>query len=55
MLVLTRKMGEVICVGPDVKLHVVSIRGNRIRIGIEAPDDMVIQRLEIVQEPKDEK
>ena len=47
MLVLTRKLGEVIAIGDNVKIKVVDLKGNQVRIGIEAPDDMRIYREEI--------
>ena len=47
MLVLSRKRGEFIRIGDDVRVVVVDIRGDKVRIGIEAPDDVVIDRDEV--------
>jgi carbon storage regulator len=49
MLTLTRKPGEWIEVGPDVKIVVKEIRGGAVRIGIEAPDDVKIYRGELAE------
>jgi len=51
MLVLSRKSGEAIKIGDDVTLTVLSIKGNRVRIGIEAPSDCRIVRDEVRQDP----
>ena len=47
MLVLSRKPGESIRIGDDIKVTVVKIRGNRVRVGIEAPDGIHIVRGEL--------
>ncbi len=47
MLVLTRKVGEGIVIGGDIKLTVIEVKGGGIRIGIEAPRDKKIYRQEI--------
>lgn len=47
MLVLSRKKNEVICIGSDVEITVVEIRGDKVRLGIDAPDHVVIDRLEV--------
>ena len=47
MLVLSRKENESILIGDDIKLIVTKIGGGRVRIGIEAPDDVVILRSEV--------
>lgn len=46
-LVLSRKVGETVCVGNDVVVSVVSIRGNKVRLLFEAPPDMRVDRLEV--------
>lgn len=48
MLVLTRKTGERILIGEDIYLTVIEVRGESIRIGIDAPRGVQIQRGEIV-------
>ncbi len=47
MLVLTRRAGEAIVIDGHIRLTVVSVRGDRIRIGIEAPPSVVVDRQEI--------
>lgn len=47
MLVLTRKTGEAIRIGDSVSLTVLEVKGNQVRIGIEAPDDVVVYREEV--------
>lgn len=54
MLILTRKIGESILVGDDIRLVVLEIRGRQIRLGIEAPADIVVLREEIAQRLADE-
>ena len=49
MLVLTRKPGEKICVGDNITVTVVEVTGNRIRLGIEAPEEVRILRSELYQ------
>lgn len=53
MLVLTRKVNEEIMVGDDVRITIVHIHGNKVRIGIDAPTDMAVDRREI-RERKDQ-
>ena len=50
MLVLSRKLGQSFRLGPDVRVTVVKIDRNSVRIGIEAPGEVPIQREEIVFE-----
>ena len=47
MLVLSRKQGEVIVIGDDVTVTIVEVRGNRVKLGFTAPDEMSIRREEI--------
>lgn len=47
MLILTRKSGESITIGDDIRIQVVEIKGRQIRIGIEAPKQYVIHRQEV--------
>ena len=50
MLVLSRKLGQSFHVGPDVRITIVKIDRNSVRIGIEAPDEVSVQREEIAFE-----
>jgi carbon storage regulator len=47
MLVLTRRAGETIRIGDDIRVRVLESRGSQVRIGIEAPGDVKIYREEI--------
>ena len=47
MLILTRKSGESITIGDDVKITVVEIKGKQVRIGIDAPRSYMIHREEV--------
>lgn len=47
MLVLTRKAGEVICIGGNIEVAVLEIRGERVRVGLTAPPDVRIRRHEL--------
>jgi carbon storage regulator len=49
MLVLSRKEGEKIIVGDTIKVTVLEIRGNKVRLGFDAPDDVQIYRDEVAQ------
>jgi carbon storage regulator len=49
MLVLTRKAGERIVIGDDVVVTILDVRGDGIRIGIDAPRGVKIQREEVLQ------
>jgi carbon storage regulator CsrA len=48
MLVLSRKTRQEIMIGPDVVVTVVSVKGNRVKIGIEAPDNVNVVRKELL-------
>lgn len=50
MLVLTRKIGQAILIGPDVAVTVLNIRGDRVKLGIAAPAIVEILREEIAAE-----
>ena len=49
MLILTRKLGESIRIGDNIKITVSDIKGKHIRIGIEAPEGVAVHREEIYQ------
>ena len=48
MLVLTRKAGESICIGGNVQITVLDVRGERVRVGLSAPPEVQIRRQELV-------
>jgi carbon storage regulator len=47
MLILTRRVGETIMVGDEVQVTVLGVKGNQIRIGINAPQEVAVHREEI--------
>ena len=49
MLILTRKVNEKIVIGDDVTITILAVKGNQIRIGIEAPKEIQVHREEIYQ------
>ena len=49
MLILTRRVGEKLIIGENVTVTVLGVRGNQIRIGIDAPRDVTVNREEIYQ------
>jgi carbon storage regulator len=51
MLVLSRKAGQRVQIGDSITLSVLGVRGQRIRLGIQAPREVVVQRQEILSEP----
>lgn len=54
MLVLTRKSDESIKLGDDITVTIVEIKGNAVRLGIEAPDGLRIYRKELYEKIKEE-
>jgi carbon storage regulator len=54
LLILTRKIGEGIILGDDIRISIMEIRGKQIRIGIEAPQNVVVLREEIYQRIQEE-
>ena len=58
MLVLTRNAGETIIIGNNIKVSVVAVNGNQVRIGIDAPKEVPVHREEIaakLQDPQPQK
>jgi carbon storage regulator len=47
MLILTRRVGEVLRIGEDVSVTVLGVKGNQVRLGISAPKDVAVHREEI--------
>ena len=50
MLILTRKVKEIITIGDDIQLHVMEILPDRVKIGIKAPDNVAVHRKEVADE-----
>lgn len=55
MLILTRRVGETLMVGDDVTVTVLGVKGNQVRIGVDAPKDVAVHREEIYQRIQNEK
>jgi carbon storage regulator len=49
MLVLTRGEGQEIMIGDDVKITVVGVKGNRVKLGIMAPKEIAVNRIEVYE------
>jgi len=49
MLVLTRKESETLIIGDDIKLTILSVKGGQVRVGIDAPKEVSIQRSELLK------
>jgi len=47
MLILTRKVGEAIAVGNDIKIRLLEIKGGQIKLGVEAPNNVPVHREEV--------
>lgn len=54
MLILTRRVGEAVIIGDDVKLTVLGVRGNQVRLGVDAPKTVSVHREEIYDRIKGE-
>ena len=54
MLILTRRVGEVVMIGNDVTVTVLGVKGNQVRIGVNAPRDVAVHREEIFERIKRE-
>ena len=55
MLILTRRVGETLMIGDEVTVTVLGVKGNQVRIGVNAPKDVAVHREEIYERIKHEK
>jgi carbon storage regulator len=49
MLILTRRVGEVVMIGRDIRVTILGVKGNQVRVGIDAPKEVPVHREEIFQ------
>lgn len=55
MLILTRRVGETLMIGDDVTMTVLGVKGNQVRIGVNAPNEVSVHREEIYKKIQEEK
>jgi carbon storage regulator len=54
VLILTRKLGESITIGDEIKITIIEIKGKQVKVGVEAPQDTKVHREEVYQRIQEE-
>ncbi len=54
MLILTRRIGEKLMIGDDISVTILGVKGNQVRLGVHAPEDVAIHREEIFDRIREE-
>lgn len=54
MLILTRKAGETVAIGDDIQISIVEVKGNQVKLGIQAPKNVQVHRTEVYQKIQEE-
>jgi len=54
LLILTRKIGETVAIGDDIQISIVEVKGNQVKLGIQAPKNVQVHRTEVYQKIQDE-
>ena len=52
MLILSRRVGESVLIGKDVSITVLRVKGDQVRLGVQAPKEITVQRDELLEEGK---
>ena len=55
MLVLSRRIGETLCIGDNIRIKIVEVKGGQVRIGIDAPKEVEVHRSEIYKKIQESK
>ena len=54
MLILTRRVGETLMIGDDIAVTVLGVKGGQVRVGVNAPRDVIVHREEIYERIREE-
>ena len=54
MLILTRRVGETLMIGDDISVTVLGVKGGQVRVGVDAPRDVMVHREEIYERIREE-